>query len=181
MRLARLAPAAGHRSGEYFILRSLVTASFRKAEARAFLRLLFSCGGHDEQLQFSYGPRYACSDSIRMPSQSERTYKVVLLYSTFSSGEQRTTCRVNCINRVEPRDETSAAGLHTHNLARTRGTMIASDSARRLDVLRGHVVNTVSRLLHPSAHRPERFVVDFSLTRQISHSQQPPDLLGDGS
>jgi hypothetical protein len=59
---------------EYFILRSLVTASFRKAEARAFLRLLFSAGPR-RAVQFSYGPRYACSDSIRMPSQSERRTK----------------------------------------------------------------------------------------------------------
>ena len=59
---------------EYFILRSLVTASYRKAEARAFLRLLFSAGPR-RAVQFSYGPRYACSDSIRMPSQSERRTK----------------------------------------------------------------------------------------------------------
>jgi hypothetical protein len=80
---------------------------------------------------------------------------------------------------VEPRDETSAPAPHTH-LARTRGTMIASDSARRLDVLRGHVVNTVSRLLHPSAIVPRDSSLIFPDATDLPLAAAP-DLLGDGS
>ena len=61
---------------EYFILRSLVTASFRKAEARAFLRLLFSAGPR-RAVQFSYGAAVCVFGLDPYAFAVRTTYKVV--------------------------------------------------------------------------------------------------------